>query len=396
MIASILTDQIDIFKGRNDQLAVTKKNQRKNRDVTMALGLGRSRLLRLVCVAGVAAIWTQTMLASLTISKDDNDRKEEMLQSHVSWSTLTAARSAPRSQELVPKSPSSQAPSKREDKGSVKITNKTLVVLIGNLRGGETAWHTLYENVLDVNSADLALFIGYNSTRAAYHNATLFERAVHYWTFPEFDDWADALDLIPGVEEGWRDRILPLLHNRSTILGGVRHGGFRGSGAIIFMIRWFLAEKIQQLKLTSRYDQFVITRSDHYYLCRHDLGTLDPNKLWVPSGSDWHGITDRHLVVNSKDVLKALNILPPLLQHPENYQWFLEHKKGNPEMILLQRWIEQGLDQRISRFDRVMFTCGETGDRTRWQALGKTVPEGVRLKYAKEYRISKQMCRTDI
>jgi hypothetical protein len=38
--------------------------------------------------------------------------------------------------------------------------NKTLVILIGNLRCGEPAWQTLYQNILDVNSADLALMVG--------------------------------------------------------------------------------------------------------------------------------------------------------------------------------------------------------------------------------------------
>jgi len=39
-------------------------------------------------------------------------------------------------------------------------SNQTLVILMGNLRGGEKAWKTLYRRVLDINNADLALVIG--------------------------------------------------------------------------------------------------------------------------------------------------------------------------------------------------------------------------------------------
>lgn len=38
--------------------------------------------------------------------------------------------------------------------------NRTLVIIMGNIRGGERAWESLYKNVLDLNSADLALVVG--------------------------------------------------------------------------------------------------------------------------------------------------------------------------------------------------------------------------------------------
>jgi hypothetical protein len=266
--------------------------------------------------------------------------------------------------------------------------NKTLVILMGNLRGGEKAWKTLYEQVLDVNSADLALMIG--ETRPQYQNSSLFDRAAYHWDTPEYDDWGEALDLINGT--GWRETVIPMMHPNSTILGGVKMKSFQGSGAVIFMIRWFLSRKIQELRLTEKYDRFIITRSDHYYLCRHDISGLSDEYLWTPKGTHWGGITDRHLIVSKKYVLKALNILPLLLQRPEDYIDMLKNPEGNPEKVLRKSWKLQLIKDRHRSFERMMFTCGEDGDTTRWKKLGELVEEGVRLKYASEYRESHATC----
>ena len=42
--------------------------------------------------------------------------------------------------------------------------NRSLVILMGELRGVEPAWETLYKQVLDPNLADLALLTTNNST----------------------------------------------------------------------------------------------------------------------------------------------------------------------------------------------------------------------------------------
>lgn len=97
------------------------------------------------------------------------------------------------------------------------ITNTSLVIIMGNLRGGEKAWESLYTNVLDVNNADLALMIGEestNSTQSLYPNNTLSGRARYIWTFPEYGDWADAVDLINGSE--WRQTVLPRFMKKQT------------------------------------------------------------------------------------------------------------------------------------------------------------------------------------
>lgn len=106
--------------------------------------------------------------------------------------------------------------------------NRTLVIVMGELRAGEAAWQTLYKNVLDPNSADLALMTTNNLT--LYPNNTLMKRAKFIWYYEQYDDWADAVDLVAG--RGWRTTHLPEFHdyntyahpgrNRSILFGGIR------------------------------------------------------------------------------------------------------------------------------------------------------------------------------
>lgn len=193
--------------------------------------------------------------------------------------------------------------------------NNTLVIVMGSLRGGEYAWHSMYQNLLDLNQADLALAVGYNPEK----NSSLYSRAKYVWEFEEYDDWADALDLIaseynPDYEKesnnSWRN---VLVKEMPYTLGGAC--GIGGSGGIIFWIRWFISHKIAELKLLNKYDRFVVTRSDHYYLCEHNLTALDPTEVWVPEGEEYGGITDRHVVAPAEKILQVLDILPPVLRH---------------------------------------------------------------------------------
>ena len=273
-----------------------------------------------------------------------------------------------------------------------EVPLRTLVVVLGNLRGGERAWESLYKNLLEVNNADLALLVG--DTRPVYHNASIWERAKYVWPVHEYDDWADAVDLVEGGSQKWRRRLLPLVNEDSVLMGGIHGHRYRGSGAIIFMMRYLLSQQVEKLGLLEQYDRFVVTRSDHYYLCPHDLSELDPSYIWIPEGEDYGGLTDRHHIISKEHLLQALDILPPVIRQPENYAQLLGKDTANPERLIATRWQEEGLIPYVRRFPRVMFTCGQVNDRTRWKQMREnpTQREGVHLKYWKEYRASYRTC----
>ena len=263
---------------------------------------------------------------------------------------------------------------------------------MGNLRGGERAWESLYKNVLDVNSADLALIIGRGSTTSnrLYPNASLYARSKYLWKFEEYHDWADAIDLING--SSWRDTHLPYFSKMSGIMGGVKGYG-RGSGAIIFMIRWFLSQELlQHPDVLSKYERFVITRADHYYQCQHEFANLDlsNNTIWTPEGEDYGGVTDRHLIVSRDNVIDALDILPFMFLYNGSTQ--LQEWDHNPETVIKQVWIAKRLNAKKAK--RVMFTVKTESDTTRWGQGKKYVPglAGLLMKYPREYETTQRNC----
>lgn len=264
--------------------------------------------------------------------------------------------------------------------------NKTLVIIMGSIRGGELAWESLYKNVLDLNSADMALVVGEHAPEN--RTSSLYKRAKYLYEFPEFDDWAMAIDLINGT--AWRDELLAYTSREDGLFGAA--DGRQGSGAVIFMARWYVQKMIQEYQLTEKYDRFVLTRSDHFYGCKHDLSLLDDSFMWVPEGQDFGGVTDRHLVANSQQIMKALDIYPNPIHYPSKYldsTWF--HR--NPEQLIKRRWIEENLWDDTKRFGRVMFTCADVGDKTRWQGRSeRKAEEGVYLKYVEEYNQTKCVC----
>lgn len=221
---------------------------------------------------------------------------------------------------------------------SAQNHNRTLVVVLGNVRGGTPAWKSMIREVLDPNMADLALLIGEGDPTNPPERTLLHDRAKYIWTVPEYDDWADAMEDIPDKPYDWRERLFGMTNatRRGNILLGAAQN-ISGSGALVFMFRFYLSQKLIENNLLSIYNRFVVTRSDHYYLCVHDLSQLSNDYIWVPDGSDHYGICDRHFIASNKTILSALDILPPLVRNPEAYKEQVQTYPYNTERFLLLR-----------------------------------------------------------
>ena len=290
--------------------------------------------------------------------------------------------------------------------------NRTIVVVLGSLRGGEEAWASLEKNVLDPSGADLALLVPQPDGSAA--RSSLHARARYLWHYRDYDDWGEAVDLIPTHPPGnltpWRtlaEREAALIRLRGhpmrnpSIFGGVR--GHGASGAVIFMLRWFLQEQIRRHGLTSQYDRFVVTRSDHYYECTHNASAFPVHgkQLFVPEGQWYRGRTDRHLVVGNHNVLNALDVYPTFFAT----EWIQNYSEGgimNTEILLHRVWREKGLAPQP--FPRVMFTVARASDSTRWRRATVPVPhkENLFIKYPTdsgggpgEYTLAQRTCHPD-
>ena len=61
------------------------------------------------------------------------------------------------------------------------MKEKTLTILIGNARGGEKAWNSMYENLLNPYESDLALCFGEVKDKSS----SLYKRSKYVWEFSE-------------------------------------------------------------------------------------------------------------------------------------------------------------------------------------------------------------------
>jgi hypothetical protein len=277
----------------------------------------------------------------------------------------------------------------QEIKAPISATkNKTLVILTGSIRGGEETWQTLYNNVLDLNGADLMLVVG--QVPPENRTSSVYQRANYIYEFPEYDDWYDAIELIAqhtnSTTTPWREFIN---QTEGHLFGGVK--GVNGSGAIVFMARWFASRAIETYGLTSIYDRFIVTRPDTYYACRHDISILNSSQVWVPLGEDWRGLCDRYFLCNNRQILDALDMLPAVVKDPDAIKLVGLY---NSEMFLKKRWTMNGLWGSVRRFPRTMFRASVAGDTTRWTKRSErgTKYPGIRMKYLNEYRATLCNC----
>lgn len=301
----------------------------------------------------------------------------------------------------------------------VKPEPSTLVCLIGNLRGGPEVWSTLIRHVLEPLPADLGI-LGEQTHR---EQTVLYAAARFVWhNIPEHHDWGEALDAFSGPPHEWRT--FAALNNRSGLWGPAKLANrtLGGSGAIIFVLRMYLLERLATVK--HKYAQIMVTRSDHYYLCDHP--SLPVGSVWVPRGEDYppfpslrnqfkssfswqHCISERHVVFPSDLAVRVLAVLPWLL-HARTLHTAVDVSDGfwpNPECAIGSFWHAHGIRQRVRRYPRPMFTAHRPRvDNTSWgrrgvaacahvnkRVLRSAHSTSLQPKYCSEHAMAERGCR---
>jgi hypothetical protein len=260
---------------------------------------------------------------------------------------------------------------------------QTLVILMGNARGGEQTWNTLYENLLEPYSADLALCFGESTDRSS----SLYERAKYIWEIPEYQNWRTYFE--ENCFGGYWEKTFELGKGQGLFGGVDNHSG---SGAIIFAFRHFIKKNYSEI--IKKYDTIILTRSDFYYAMKHPL--LSNEFVWVPEGEDWHGITDRHIIFPSSlsdDVLGIIEYMDSESGFEFTKKFCKEnqpsHFFSNPEGVLLSFFESIGLSKKIKRYPRVQFTVARKNEKTRWLHPGSVPSFGnsdLLVKYIQEYK----------
>ena len=172
---------------------------------------------------------------------------------------------------------------------------KTLTVVIGNPRGGEKAWNSMYRNLLEPYQSDLALCFGCNENKCH----SLYSKGKYIWEVPEYEEWADYY--VENFGEGSWKQSFEL--GSKTGFSGLY--GTIGSSAITLALRHYLLKNKKEVLLN--YDRIILTRSDHFYVQEHPI--LPNDFFWVPYGEEYGGISDRHHIFPSSDIDIVLGII---------------------------------------------------------------------------------------
>ena len=267
--------------------------------------------------------------------------------------------------------------------------NRTLVCVLCQTRSWELTWPNFKKNILDALQADLALSI---SVPDNYNYSNPFwQHAKYKITFPEYDDWGDALDYIQDVETNFSHINKPnwrhLLEIGEYWLGGVKNHPKQqpGSGAIIFIARWYLLQFIKNEKIFEKYDRVIITRSDFMHNVLHPSVTiLDPSYIWIPDGEGYGGVTDRHAVLSRYNYEQYLNLMSNIVTKTNEYIYLMGNfNQWNPERFLKLNILEQMA--QIKFYPYHMYSVRQTTDNTTWAKGSYRSEHGHFIKYDLEY-----------
>lgn len=270
---------------------------------------------------------------------------------------------------------------------------KTLVVILAETREADKTFENFKKNVLDPLKADLAVCIG---VKKGQPPKDLFVTHAKYrFYYPEPDDYATAFDEAAAVIAQqnpeletffpWRD----FLDIKDQFLGGIKHPSKEhpGSAGILIFFRWFLLQNILENGLLQEYDFFVITRSDHMYVLPHPSMEFSNEKISIPTGEGYGGLTDRHVVLPRKFVVPYLDILTKMVTNGQNYiQKMRSNSLWNLERFIKFHLCNHGILKHVQLFPRIMYAMRSEGGSTRWVSGQFSQQHGYYIKYPSEYQ----------
>jgi hypothetical protein len=276
--------------------------------------------------------------------------------------------------------------------GRTPTQPKTLVIIIGQPRGGQIAWNSMTSNLLPPLNADFAtLFTN------RWSDPRLESLAKYQWHVDEYDDWGHVFDSISASCGRRADAWHCLCDVPDQWLGGIDACKQPGSAGTLLAFRYFVWLEIQKHKLDKKYDFFVLTRADHVYLCPHDdITEIDTTSIWVPTGENYGGWTDRHIVAAGKPFVDAMHMTEDIVC---NAEWWTQKLKnmshGTINLEVIQKTYWDHLGVTVKELNRTMFTVRTQNDPTSW-SHGVEHPMlskyGLKVKYETELVASTDRC----
>lgn len=156
---------------------------------------------------------------------------------------------------------------------------KTLVIVYsGLLRGNLHSWSTILNRLVSPLNADLGLCF----METIPCENILYKNAKFVHTLP------NALDKYEYYKTSRPDDLKKI----KVFFEKVNTRSFKGSAFFTLTVKDIIFNTFK--KIVKDYDRIILTRSDNYFLTDHPQ--LCENFVHIPTGEDWGGITDRHIV----------------------------------------------------------------------------------------------------
>jgi hypothetical protein len=263
------------------------------------------------------------------------------------------------------------------------VDNKTLTIVLCQTRESSHTFESLRDKVLSPLSSDLA-FCG--NTDSLESNKIL-ENSQYVWNFPEPENWASACDKVSTNESDWRT----LCKFGNTFLGGSGYADTVGSGLIIMYWREIL--RIMMTKeIISKYEWFVVTRSDFKWVVEHpQVNLLREERIYFLDGEKYGGVSDRHIIFHRTNAEKIFSLASPIFHYSKNFATHLEKleiSELNPERYIHIVLNQMGAGRRIHFLPYLGFTIRHEGTQTRWSSGSFSKKHNCYIKYPTELRAS--------
>jgi hypothetical protein len=216
-------------------------------------------------------------------------------------------------------------------------------------------------------------------------NDPILENAILSWNFSEPEDWSTACDLVSSNGSDWRD----LCQYGDAFLGGSGYKSTVGSGLIIMYWREILRRNIDA-KILEKYEWFIITRSDFNWVINHPTwNQLDPSKIYFLNGEQNGGVSDRHIIFNTKVAEKVLSIADLIFHKSNEFSKYLDKQSVselNPEQYLALALDLAGLGNQVEFIPYLGYAIRHETTETRWSTGEYSRRFGYYVKYPAELR----------
>jgi hypothetical protein len=261
------------------------------------------------------------------------------------------------------------------------VDKKTLTIVLCQTRESEYTYNSLVDKVLVPMQSDLA-FCG---SAAGLSGDPILENAILSWNFPEPEDWSAACDLVSSNGSDWRD----LCQYGDAFLGGAGYKSTVGSGLIIMYWREILRRNIDA-QILAKYEWFIITRSDFNWVIKHPTwDQLDPSKIYFLNGEQNGGVSDRHIIFNTKVAEKVFSIADLIFHKSNEFSKYLDKQSVselNPEQYLALALNLAGLGDQVEFIPYLGYAIRHETTQTRWSKGEYSRRFGYYVKYPAELR----------